>query len=46
MTKNIALAIQKEEEYLKDKLNGQVLDIYDYLIQAGYDNIDEYRNDA
>lgn len=46
MAKDIALAVQKEEEYLRDKLEGDVLNIYDYLKDAGYDDIDEYRNDA
>jgi len=48
MEKNIALAIQKEGEYIYDKINNNSvhLNIYDYLSQAGYTDLDEYRRDA
>ena len=48
MEKNIALAIQKEEEYIYDKVNNNdvELNIYDYLAEAGYTDLEEYRRDA
>ena len=48
MEKNIALAIQKEEQYIYDKAHtGNVsLSICDYLAEAGYTNLNEYRKDA
>ena len=48
MKKNIALAIQKEEEYLYDKVhnNDVELNIYDYLESSGYTDLEEYRRDA
>ena len=48
MEKNIALAIQKEEQYIYDKthIDDVSLSIYDYLAEAGYTDLDEYRNDA
>ena len=48
MEKDIKLAIQLEEEYLNRKVNlhDGTANIYEYLNQAGYDNIDEYNNDA
>ena len=48
MEKNIVLAIQKEEQYIYDKthIDDVSLSIYDYLAEAGYTDLDEYRNDA
>jgi len=48
MEKNIALAIQKEEEYIYDKVNNNdvELNIYDYLKSSGYTDLEEYRKDA
>ena len=48
MEKDIKLAIQLEEEYLHRKVNlhDGTANIYEYLNKAGYDNIDEYNNDA
>ena len=48
MEKNIALAIQKEEEYIYDKVNNNdvELNMYDYLAEAGYTDLEEYRRDA
>lgn len=48
MEKNIALAIQKEEEYIQRKVyqGDNTANIYDYLAEAGYDNIEEFREDA
>ena len=48
MEKNIAFAIQKEEQYMYDKAHtGHVsLSICDYLAEAGYTNLNEYRKDA
>lgn len=47
MEKNIALAIQKENEYLQEKLfeEDNTASIYDYLKEAGYDNTSEYYHD-
>jgi hypothetical protein len=46
MEKNIALAIQKEGDYIYDKVNNNdvELNIYDYLADAGYTDLEEYRN--
>ena len=46
MEKDIKLAIQLEEEYLNRKVNlhDGTANIYEYLNQAGYDNIDKYNN--
>lgn len=46
--KDIAKAIQLEEEYLYRKVDLQdnTANIYEYLAEAGYDDIEEYRNDA
>lgn len=48
MEKNIALAIQKEKEYIYAKTHSDnvFLSIYDYLAEAGYTDLDEYRRDA
>lgn len=48
MKKNIALAIQKEGEYIYDKIhnNDINLNIYDYLEGTGYSDLYEFRNDA
>ena len=48
MEKNIALAIQKEEQYIYDKTHTDnvFLNIYDYLAEAGYTDLGEYRKDA
>lgn len=47
MEKNIALAIQKEEEYIQRKVyqEDNTANIYNYLAEAGYDNISEFRED-
>ena len=48
ITKDIAKAIKKEEEYLyhKVELLDNTANIYEYLAEAGYDDINEFRNDA
>lgn len=48
MEKNIALAIQKEEQYIYDKTHTDnvFLNIHDYLAEAGYTDLDEYRKDV
>ena len=48
MEKNIALAIQKEEQYIYDKTHTDnvSLSICDYLAEAGYTNLNEYRKDV
>ena len=48
MEKNIALAIQKEEQYIYDKTHTDnvFLSMRDYLAEAGYTNLNEYRKDA
>lgn len=48
MKKNIALAVQKEGEYIHDKIhnNDINLNIYDYLEGTGYTDLYEFRNDA
>ena len=48
INKDIAKAIKKEEEYLyhKVELLDNTANIYEYLIEAGYDDINEFRNDA
>lgn len=45
--RDIVLAIEKEKEYLSDKLStgDSSLDVHDYLIDAGYRNIDEFHFD-
>jgi hypothetical protein len=45
--KNIELAIQKEQEYLQEKVvNGNnKANIFKYLIVAGYDDLEEFRRD-
>ena len=47
ITKDIAKAIKKEEEYLyhKVELLDNTANIYEYLAEAGYDDINEFRND-
>lgn len=47
MEKNIELAIQKEEEYIQRKVyqEDNTANIYDYLAEAGYDDIEEFRED-
>ena len=48
MEKNIELAIQKEEEYIQRKVYelDNTANIYDYLSEAGYDDVEEFRKDA
>jgi len=48
MEKNIALAIQKEAEYVYDKTHTDnvFLSLHDYLAEAGYTDLNEYRRDA
>ena len=48
MSKDIAKAIKLEEEYLSRKINegDGTANIYKYLSEAGYDNINEYWIDA
>ena len=48
MEKNIALAIQKEKQYIYDKTHTDnvFLNIHDYLAEAGYTDLEEYRKDA
>lgn len=48
MKKDIKLAIQLEEEYLyrKINLNDGTANIYEYLQQAGYTDINDYHRDA
>ena len=48
MKKNITLAIQKEGEYIYDKIhnNDINLNIYDYLKGTGYSDLYEFRKDA
>ena len=48
INKDIAKAIKKEEEYLyhKVELLDNTANIYEYLAEAGYDDINEFRNDA
>ena len=48
MEKNITLAIQKEEQYIYDKTHTDnvFLSMRDYLAEAGYTNLNEYRKDA
>lgn len=48
MEKNIALAIQKEKQYIYDKTHTDnvFLNIHNYLAEAGYTDLDEYRKDA
>ncbi len=47
MEKNIALAIQKENEYLQEKLfeGENTADIHTYLMEAGYSDTSEYFHD-
>lgn len=42
MEKNIELAIVKMNEYCQVKLTDNTANVFEYLAQAGYDNIDEY----
>ena len=44
INKDIAKAIKKEEEYLyhKVELLDNTANIYEYLAEAGYDDINEY----
>lgn len=46
-TKDIAKAIEKESEYLQRKIveGDNTANIYEYIIQGGYDNLDEYNID-
>ena len=48
INKDISKAIKKEEEYLyhKVELLDNTANIYEYLAEAGYDDINEFRNDA
>lgn len=45
--RNIELAIEKEKEYLRDKIEigSPELNIYDYLYQAGYYKIEDFKFD-
>ena len=45
--KNIELAVQKEQEYLQEKVvNGNnKANIFEYLKVAGYDDLEEFRRD-
>ena len=45
MNKDIDKAIILEQQYLQDKLNGKTVSLIDYLINAGYSNLDEFFND-
>lgn len=46
MEKNIELAIQKEIEYITDKVERLMdVNIYDYLAVAGYDDLNEFNAD-
>lgn len=47
MEKNIQLAIQKEKEYIQRKIIGgdNTANLYDYLSQAGYEDIEEFHYD-
>ena len=46
-TKNIERAIQKEAEYLRRKITegDNTANIYEYLADSGYDNLEEYNRD-
>lgn len=48
MEKDIALALKKEQEYLHRKIveNDNTANIYEYLSEAGYDNLEDYHKDG
>lgn len=47
MEKNIVLAIEKEAEYIQRKVveGDNTANFYEYLAQAGYSDVDEFRSD-